>query len=266
MLFAGTIRDVETLFLYGDADQSHEFALLGDSSASSKDGVRTVAITPETFSGGLRIVEAPTHAGQGRLVLWADSMTAQTFWAPPLLTSSSSSSHSKTLANYFQFGTNASMLVGGPYLVRNATLSGDGHTLELRGDLNETVEVTLVVPEGVRSVLWNGERVSTQSLSLRSLSPVSASSSNDTAGEDTATTANVPAGAGLQILSATLRYTLDKAGIRILDLTRAEWKFADSLPEATQGEHFDDSAWVVANHTTSNIPGAMPGDVVLFGM
>ena len=83
-----------------------------------------------------------------QLVLFADPVTAATFWAP---TVRSPTSHTVAgLENFFQFGTNTTVLVGGPYLVRNATL--ERGTLALRGDLNASVPLTVYAPDAVRAV------------------------------------------------------------------------------------------------------------------
>lgn len=123
VLFAGEIGGVDTVLLYGDVDQAHEFALV---SGASRNGgsTKTITVTPQNFKGGFQVVDAPTSKAGGRLVLWADSVTAGTFSAPAVLSASRSSGNK--LANFFQLGTNSSVLVSGPYLVRNATLSVDG--------------------------------------------------------------------------------------------------------------------------------------------
>jgi hypothetical protein len=244
VLFAGSIGGVDTVFLYGDADQGHEFGLVSGNGNSGE--VKTVAITPASFKGGLKVVDAPTSGQKGgRLVLWADSVTAGTFFAPTLLSTSSEGK----LDNFFQFGTNETVLVGGPYLVRNATLSADGGTLALRGDLNASTSLILVVPSSVRAVSWNGASVSGLHLLV----------SSDVGG------GTVPAqGSGVQLLGATLPFALTNSSVKLPDLSGNVWRFANSLPEAQ--ESFDDSEWTVANHTTTNIPGPRgPDPRVLYG-
>ena len=56
--------------------------------------------------------------------------------------------------------TNTTALIGGPYLVRNATLSRSGE-LALRGDLNASTLLTVIASPEVRSVSWNGFHVPT---------------------------------------------------------------------------------------------------------
>lgn len=153
-----------------------------------------------------------------QLVLFADTDTATTFWSPLI-----AGSASDPLRNYWQFGTNTSILVGGPYLVRNATISGS--TLALRGDLNTSAMLTVIAPKSVKSITWNGQRVDGDLSAASDLSSQGA-------------------------FVGTLQTSVTAKGISVPKLTG--WKFNDSLPEITKG--FDDSSWITANHTTTNIP------------
>lgn len=239
VLYAGTIGSIDVIFLYGDLDQGHEFAFY---SAGNQAEVKTVTFSPPTFKAGLDIVSAPEKQEplSSPLVLFADSQTATTFFAPPIPVVSSSSPTAKRFPNYFQFGTNSSILVGGPYLVRNASISGNGKNLALNGDLNASVPLTLVVPESVQNVAWNGKPVSVK--------PFSAS------------TEAIP---GVRLLRGDL--TFGSAGGHSIHAPKLSgWKFKDSLPEIQN--NFDDSHWTIANHTTTNIPGQRFGDGrVLYG-
>ena len=149
-------------------------------------------------------------------MLFADPVTAATFWAPAVRSATSNTVLGLEL--YWQFGTNTTVLVGGPNLVRNASLAADGATLALRGDLNASVPLTVVAPAGVRAVTWNGARVSVRA-------------------------------DGRGVLSGQLEQRVGVADVHVPKLTG--WKFSDSLPEVTSG--FDDSDWVVADHTSTNI-------------
>ncbi|KAM5536271.1 hypothetical protein V8D89_010048 [Ganoderma adspersum] len=222
IFFAGTIGARDVLFLFGDADQSHEFALTltgaGARSASSSRlqfsnsteaaGVTTIAVVPGS-AGLVTVWESPSQ-----LVLFADPGTAATFWAPAVKAATARTVPG--LEAFWQFGTNETVLVGGPYLVRNATIEGD--TLALHGDLNASVPLTVVAPPAVRAVTWNGARVP-----------------------------------GLRAQGALLTGRLEERAavreVRVPALTG--WRFADSLPEVQGG--FDDAGWTVANKTTTNI-------------
>ena len=229
IFFAGTIDARDVLFLFGDADQSHEFALalagagagarspssrlqFTNSSSSATEAaaaVTTIAIAPGP-AGLVTVWESPSQ-----LVLFADPGTAATFWAPPV---KSATPHTVPgLESFWQFGTNETVLVGGPYLVRNATI--EGRTLALRGDLNASVPLTVIAPPAVREVTWNGARV------------------------------DVRVGGGGAFLTGRLEESAAVREVRVPNLTG--WKFADSLPEIRGG--FDDGGWAVANKTTTNI-------------
>ena len=208
LLFAGTIGGADTVLLYGDADQGHEFAF-----ASRGGSNATTAAFAPGFVPGLQIVASPKSASDP-LVLFADTQTASMFFAPALPTGA------KAFASYWQVGTNDTVLVGGPALVRNASLSGA--RLSIRGDLNASTPLTLVVPTAVESVEWNG------------------------AGVDVKATHEF---ASVKILQGQLSFELDKGSIAVPTLEG--WKFQDSLPEVQST--FDDTNWTVADNTSTNI-------------
>ncbi len=159
-------------------------------------------------------------------MLFADPVTAATFWAPAI----KGATHNAVpeLEDFWQFGTNTTVLVGGPNLVRNATIRGD--TLVLRGDLNASVPLTVVAPSEVRSVTWNGARVTVKK-------------------------------EGHATLTGQLVQRSAAKNVKVPQLTG--WKFKDSLPEIQPG--FDDSKWTVANKTTTNLSVKPASGVNLYG-
>lgn len=137
-------------------------------------------------------------------------------------------------ANFFQFGTNSSVLVGGPYLVRSAELSPEGE-LSLRGDLETESMLTVIAELGaVRRVLWNGIPVDTMFQNSER--------------------------AGVMRLRVAPR-------LRALDVTVPKlenWRYRDSLPEVKKD--YDDAGWILANNTKTNSPEKPYfGDKVLYG-
>ncbi|GJJ10923.1 hypothetical protein Clacol_005152 [Clathrus columnatus] len=231
IFFAGKIGSRDVLFVYGDSDQNHELALYLDRqstsftqtsassvrfASSSDDELDTISILAGT-SGFVTLWESTTQ-----LILFADPITAATFWAPVV--------PGPSLNNYWQFGSNDTILVGGPYLVRNVTVENN-HTLHLTGDLNSSVPLTIFAPDGVNSVSWNNDLVHTSRQ-----------------------------GAALvgQVTMKELQFTKPPT---VLD----NWKFADSLPEVDT--EFSDDDWIVANHTTTNIiiPPLFGDGRVLYG-
>lgn len=229
IFFAGEIGGRDVLFVFGDSDQSHEFALplQGNATVTTSNSLITSTSTGNAtligvmpgVSGLITVVDS-----NSQLVLFADSLTADTFFAPVLPSTDSTDSDTSEFANYWQFGSNSTVLVGGPHLVRNASLSSDGVTLALRGDLNTTSPTILTVfaPTSVSTVMWNGEAVMMQA---------NTSSSNG-------------------VFVGTIQAASDFSGVAVPELTG--WKFADSLPEIQA--NFSDANWTVANHTTTNIP------------
>lgn len=122
-----------------------------------------------------------------------------------------------------------SVLVFGPYLVRNATLNDSGTLLALNGDLNETTTIDIIAPPTVQEVSWNGELV-----------PVELSSFGTLRG----------------------RLQFDLQPPLLPDLRRLNWSCIDSLPEIHPG--FDDSSWVTANKSSTARPYQPFGGQVRF--
>ncbi|KAI0313595.1 glycoside hydrolase family 35 protein [Amylostereum chailletii] len=205
ILFAGRIGSRDVLFAYGDSNQAHEIAV-----GNNSDPLLS-------FPGGTVGGPAQVHETDGQLILFSDTPTAGSFFAPVLAGDASDS-----LAEYWQIGTNATVLVGGPHLVRNASLGADG-TLALFGDLNQTTRLVVIGPDELKGVTWNGETVAP----------------NATAAQEISSTG---------VFVGTVTYSTD--GVPSAP-TLSGWKFKDSLPEIQAG--FDDSEWIVANHTTTNI-------------
>ncbi|KAH7915479.1 glycoside hydrolase family 35 protein, partial [Hygrophoropsis aurantiaca] len=220
VLYAGQIGGRDVLFLYGDSTQEHEAALAltgtpriqAQGAGVSTDSVN--GITTVTFLSGIEGLITVWDSSE-QLVLFSDTETAGTFWSPEI-----PASETTEFANYWQFGTNTSILVGGPYLVRNATITGS--TLALQGDLNDTVRLTVIAPETINAITWNGVPVAADATSLTSQGGYSAE---------------------LQLAST--------ASI-IVPPTLTNWKYANSLPEIESS--FSDTNWTLANHTTTNIP------------
>ena len=227
IFYASIIDSRDVLFLHGNPSQTHEAALIltgtpnkvqnnNQSSLiefSTNSSSLTSGTTIVTFLSGINGL-VTVWDSDTQLVLYADSTTTATFWSPVIAGSSGDS-----FANYWGLGTNESILVGGPYLVRDATLSGS--TLALRGDLKTDIMLTIIAPRSVTSVSWNGQDV-TGAFSVASLSTF--------VGE--------------------IRMGRSFANVKVPELTA--WKYQDSLPEIRH--RFDDCSWAIADHTTTNIP------------
>ncbi|KDQ25709.1 glycoside hydrolase family 35 protein [Pleurotus ostreatus PC15] len=224
VFFAGTIDGRDVLFLFGDSAQEHELDLtLSGTPRGSRPPSSTVRFTTSLSSSRMTVsflpgIEGPVTVWDSdkQLVLFSDTATAATFWAPTI-----AGKASDPLKNFWQIGTNTTILVGGPHLVRSASISGS--RLDLKGDLSESVRLSVIAPSNVRSITWNGERVD---VDVRMSSQLSFR------------------GAFVSTLKATTRE------IKIPKL--GKWKFSDSLPEIRAG--FSDQKWAVADHTSTNIP------------
>ncbi|CEL57170.1 hypothetical protein RSOLAG1IB_08403 [Rhizoctonia solani AG-1 IB] len=253
ILYAGKMGNRDVVFLHGPSSEGHEFAVplhkqnFRSTGASATHVSQHISISQHLLSGSqaLSVVTVlPGNVGlvtvfetPSQLVLFADSETAGNFWAPVLATQGKDSlAEQDPYSNFYQFGTNSSVLVGGPYLVRDAQLSSKGE-LFLRGDLEKESMLTVITELGVvRRVFWNGFPVDT----------MLHDSSKSTSG----------------VLRFQIAPRVGTADIKVPKLTN--WRYRDSLPEVKEG--FDDSEWTTANKTSTNIPEAPHfGDKVLYG-
>ena len=205
IFFAGHIGSRDVLYVTADLGEPSEVAL----SHSARVDLSFPEGVPE--GGVISIIDTDTS-----LVLVSTSFTAGTFFAPVL---SGAGAH----ANFWQIGTNSTVLVGGPQLVRNASLGEDG-TLALHGDLNASVTLQVIGPPQMTSVTWNGEPVVKDSTATDELS----------------------------LFPGTFVGHLTFSSTKIAVPALVGWKFSDSLPEIQAT--FDDSHWVEADHFTTHIP------------
>jgi hypothetical protein len=232
VLFAGVIDGRDVLFLHGDPSQAYEMELLlkgkpngihaqsGKVKMTEALGGRTLMTVLRGTTGLVTVWDSDQQ-----LVLYSDSKTAETFYAPTI------SLGDGPFKNYWQFGTNSTILVGGPHLVRSARLNRE--QLELRGDLKESARLTIIGISGVRRITWNG-------------SPIT---------EDLHTLAS-------GVFSVPLEMRRDLVGFEPPSL--GPWKYHDSLPEI--GMEYDDGDWINATRTSTLAPKPLYGDgTVLYG-
>ncbi|KAF5348545.1 hypothetical protein D9756_009580 [Leucocoprinus leucothites] len=227
IFFAGVIGGRDVLFLHGNSTQEHEASVkltgtptnLAQPSSSNIHLSQGTNFTTVTILSGLKGL-VTIYDSDTQLILYADSATAATFWAPVI-----PGDASNPLRNFWGIGTNQTVLVGGPHLVRSATLNSSGQQLALTGDLKEGVRLTVIGPKSVRQVSWNGQAVSSDAQGM-----LPSAVDGSLVGQ-------------LALNNAT--------GINVPKLTG--WKFMDSLPEVNDGR-FSDANWTLANKTTTNIP------------
>jgi hypothetical protein len=226
VFFAGTIDGRAVLFLHGNSSQQHEASIqltgtpsnLAQPSSTKVTETKGTKFTTFTILAGLEGL-VTLYDSDTQLILYADSDTAATFWAPVI-----PGAATDPLRNYWSLGSNQTVLVGGPHLVRNAALLSGGQVLSLTGDLRESVRLTVIGPKTLRQITWNGDSVTPDGLA-----PPSATGT----------------------LVAQLGLHNDVTGISVPKLTG--WRFKDSLPEVNQA-NFNDATWTLANKTTTNIP------------
>ncbi|SJL04082.1 related to Probable beta-galactosidase C [Armillaria ostoyae] len=223
-----TIGDTDYLILYAPEGQTGETAFLlstelkvsnlqdaPGASATLSDGRLTLQYT---LKGSQSI---PIQLQSTKfVVILLDKATAYQ-WHAPIIEGSG------TFGNFFSIGTNETVLVGGPYVLRSSSLSGN--TLELTGDLNGTTSVEFIAPSSISRLSWNGKDI-----------PISKSS------------------------RGTFVATIQGAKVGINLPTLGDWKVSGSLPEIEPD--FDDSQFVLADIRTTNYTNLPPlfGDVVLY--
>ncbi|KAJ2913369.1 hypothetical protein MD484_g7048, partial [Candolleomyces efflorescens] len=229
VFYAGVIAGRDVLLLYGDSSQDHESTYIPSGTpnkvqaSSSFLKVTEDAAGPASTINFLRGIEGlvTVRDSDTQLILFADTQTVATFWSPVI-----AGPESDPFRNYWSIGTNQSILVGGPYLVRDATLNGD--TLALRGDLKSEVRLTIIgIPQGVRRLSWNGQDVSPDLQAAEAIS-----------------------GVGGSVFVGSVAPKVSLTRLEIPQITG--WKYRDSLPEAKRD--FDDHSWTLANKTGTNIP------------
>ncbi|KAI9780755.1 MAG: hypothetical protein M1839_006543 [Geoglossum umbratile] len=171
-------------------------------------------VTPETLGGEHYVTytwkqEPGIHhvVAEGVVLLFADRKSAYKIWAPPLVPGPYSQACD-------------SVLVYGPYLVRNATSNGD--TLALTGDTDvrsSPAGTQIEVWSNFGQITWNGQVLRTTRTWRGSW-------------------------------KATIKAPAAKFAVPSINSSSTKWKVLDSLPEISID--YNDSPWVKADKTTSN--------------
>ncbi|EGO22566.1 glycoside hydrolase family 35 protein [Serpula lacrymans var. lacrymans S7.9] len=227
-----TIDNTDYIILYSMSGQTGETAFRFASEPdvniiNTSDTHISTSYTDGTLTLNYNLVASMPVAVVGigedvKLLIMDKASAAQ--WHAPLIEGSGA------FSNYFGVGTNETVLVGGPYLVRSAELSR--HTLSLipiqQGDLNGTTIVEIFCPSAVSQIRWNNQIV-----------------------DVTRTTY----GSYQAKIEGAQPVTLPEFG---------EWKVSGSLPEISPD--FDDSSFVTADLTTTNYTNLPPlaGEYVLY--
>ncbi|KAK7031085.1 hypothetical protein VNI00_013689 [Paramarasmius palmivorus] len=219
----GTYTGVDTIVLYALEGTPVEVAIASTSTDITSSGSDSITASAAdglvVLSGTISSDDTPAiFSFDSKKVIITSKKYAGGFWVPRVLSSDAS-----TFEEYDVSPETAHVLIHGPYLVRGASLSGEG-SLALDGDINGTT--TLLVygstSGAVEQVTFNGQTID-----------ISPSSSLDGVLEGTIS------------FPSDLTSTVDE---QIPVLTDLEWLCADSLPELA--DDFDDSdseEWVVAD-------------------
>jgi hypothetical protein len=139
------IFDVDVMVFYLEAGQTGQFAL--ESSITSHTVYGNTAVTATT-SGSITTFTYSQGAGHtvikanGLLVFLLDQPSAWKFWAPSTTTNP-------------DVKPNEQIFVLGPYLVRNASISGTSVYISGDNDNSTTIEVYTGV-SAINTIVWNG--------------------------------------------------------------------------------------------------------------
>lgn len=247
IMWSGTLGERDALILYGSAKHWHEAVIrVGmDASFIPPKGVSFTAgdagytlFTIQPGVEGLITLVDNSH----QIILYLDTASTANLYLPPV--EHHSVDDPSPFEHFRQFGTNATILVHGPHLVRQAVLQdAENSTLALYGDLKDGVRLTVIGwPKSVRKLRWNDHPVEADfAYHLHEQQPHASRS---------------------RISVPMKRANLRK---RRIELPKLEsWAYSDSLPEIHS--NFSDADWVVANHTVTNIPEKPLSDgPVLYG-
>lgn len=211
LFYSGTIGSRDVLFLHGPGGQDFEVVIKTGSTPPTFSGTVSVNISPFDAGYSMLTFSPATNSlsvsiSNDSIIIVGDTLSASTFYAPILPGSDGSM--------FFGTSTNTTVLLQGPPLVRNASISGS--TLDLYGDMETSTIVTVYAPDSVTDITWNGARQTVSS----------------------------PAG----FLTFDFEYSTPNLTAPVI----SGWKYADSLPEIQ--DEFDDSNWTDADHLNSTNP------------
>ncbi|TFK71435.1 glycoside hydrolase family 35 protein [Pluteus cervinus] len=221
-----TIGNTDYIVLYSPQGQTGETAFLFSSAPSASLGDApgvTTNYSNGTFTinytlNGIHFV--PITLGTTAVTVVLMDKASANNWHAPIIPAAGN------FGNFFSVGTNESVLVGGPYLVRTAEIQDN--VLYLTGDLNGTTPIEWLAAPAVNQLKWNG---------------LSIGSTKTSRGTFVATLPGVSS-----IKSPTL----------------GPWKVLGSLPEISP--EFDDSSFTTATLTATNYTSLPPlsGNRILY--
>ncbi|KAJ3969250.1 glycoside hydrolase family 35 protein [Lentinula raphanica] len=222
-----TIDATDYIILYAPPSQTGETVILFETQPTVDLSNAPNVNAP--FSNGTLALQYLSEGSQfvtiendeAKLVVVIVDKTVANSWHAPVL------SGIGMFDNYFSIGSNGTILVGGPYVVRNASVSDD--TLFLNGDLNGTTTIEFIAPSVVSKLSWNGALQQVQKTTHGTL-------------------------------IATVNFDNSHLTLPVL----GTWKVSGSLPEIDPD--FDDSNFTLADQTQTNYTNLPPlaGSQVLY--
>ncbi|KAL1877885.1 hypothetical protein Daus18300_002238 [Diaporthe australafricana] len=210
------------LILYGGDNEEHEFAV-----SSSSGRPRFEDSNATTISNGL-MTAVHWYVREARQIVHFDSLEVHLLWRNDAYRHWVLDLPGADDGIISPKPSTSSLIAKGPYLLRNATFS-DGK-LNLIGDLNASTPLEILggVPDS-----------STLSFNGRPLSSTQWKNNR---------------------LQAQL--TFEQPSFSLPDLSAAEWRFLDSLPELSNT--YDDVAWTDASNPTTNNPRDLTAPTSLY--
>ncbi|KAI9494122.1 beta galactosidase [Zychaea mexicana] len=194
-------RDVIVVYAYEDEDgefaisvDNEDFKVEADSSVTSDVSDGILQLTYKHPNGTTPVHISGTE--KDLLVLISGYQAATRWWAPHI------DEHTR-------------VFIHGPYLVRSASASHHS-SVAFTGDIDETTDIQVVLPDKINSITWNGKKVKLEE------------------GQN-------------GIWTGTLQF--DEPDVKYTDLTQARWKYSPASPETEPD--FDDSDWLTANNLTT---------------
>ncbi|KAJ7290717.1 glycoside hydrolase superfamily [Mycena rebaudengoi] len=226
LFYSGAIGGRDVLVLHGPASQSFEVVLnlkgfKGSSPFSFLEGGKMDINTRTSFPVVENYTSFTFSPSQNQMavsisdssvLVLGDTSSMDKMFAPIIPGADGST--------FFLVSTNQTVLVQGPALLRNASITRSKATIDLWGDTSGSTSVTVYAPESITSTSWNGKTIT----NMHRTAP------------------------------GVLRFSVGGPSpkIDVPDLSRAKWKVADGLPEIQND--YDDSRWVEADRLTSTNP------------
>ncbi|KAF7291695.1 Beta-galactosidase [Mycena chlorophos] len=214
-----TIDQTDYVVLYAEAGESGETAFRLSTAPKVAVSHPATNVTSTFANGTLTlnyVLNGSTFVtiseGSTKIVaILLDKATANQ-WHAPIIPGEGA------FGNYFSIGSNETVLVSGPYVLRTAAISG--RTLSLTGDVNGTTPIEIVASSSISIVEWNGVPLWTTHTSRGTLA--------------------AQIGGAKPIALPVLKI----------------WKVSGSLPEINP--EFDDSSFTVADQTKTNYTNFLP--------